>query len=75
MAIHRYNYYLQRENTDIQLRGEFADIQQWADENRMLLNLSKTKEIFGQRKRPFVLSSALARSSICLLYTSDAADE
>ena len=33
------------ENTDIQLHDEFAHIQQWDDENGMVLNLSKSKEV------------------------------
>ena len=49
------------ENTDIQLHDEFAHIQQWADENDMALNLSKTKEMVIHRPYPskFCLSPPL----------------
>ena len=40
------------ENTDIQLHDEFTHIQQWADENRMILNHSKTKEMVFHRPHP-----------------------
>ena len=46
------------ENTDIQLHNEFAHIQQCADENGMVLNLSDTKEMVFDRPHP---------SKFCLL--------
>ena len=40
------------EITDIELHDEFAHIQQCADENSMVLNLSKTEEMVFDRPHP-----------------------
>jgi len=49
------------ENTDIQLHEEFSHIQTWADNNGMIINISKTKEIVFHRPHPtkFVLPQSL----------------
>ena len=50
------------ENTDIQLHDEFAHIQQWADENGMvLINLSKTRNGLSPTTSQEVLSPSTDR--------------
>ena len=40
------------EHTDIDLKAEFNDVRQWAQVNKLILNLSKTKEIVFRRPCP-----------------------
>jgi len=40
------------ENTDVELADEFRHVIQWADDNKMLINQSKTKEIVFRRPSP-----------------------
>ena len=37
------------ENTDVELAGEFRHVIQWADDNKMIINQSKTREIVFRR--------------------------
>jgi len=48
------------EHTDIDLKAEFNNVRQWTKVNKMILNLSKTKEIVFRRpcrKRDYLLPS------------------
>jgi len=40
------------ENTDVELADEFRHVIQWADDNKMIINQSKTKEIVFCRPSP-----------------------
>ena len=40
------------ENTDVELTDEFRHVIQWADDNEMIINQSKTKEIVLRRPSP-----------------------
>ena len=44
------------ENTDVELADEFCHVREWADRNRMVINLDKTKEIVLHRPHPSRLS-------------------
>ena len=50
------------EYTDIELHEEFDNIQKWATNNKMLINLDKTKELVFHRpnSRCFVLPPPVA---------------
>jgi len=39
-------------DSDIDLVEEFNNVKQWAEENKMILNLQKTKEIVFRRPNP-----------------------
>ena len=39
-------------NSDVELDDEFENVKQWAKDNRMILNSSKTKEIVFQTHQP-----------------------
>jgi len=40
------------EHTDVDIVGEFEHIKNWTNENKMILNMSKTKEIVFRRRCP-----------------------
>ena len=49
------------ENSDVPLESEFEHIRQWTVDNKMILNLDKTKEIVFHRPNPrnFLAPSAI----------------
>jgi hypothetical protein len=49
------------EQSDISMKEEFANIQDWACRNKMVIKLSKTKEIVFRRPQPgkFALSPSI----------------
>ena len=40
------------ENTDVEMADEYRHITQWADDNKMIINVTKTKEIVFRRPSP-----------------------
>jgi len=38
--------------SDVSLLSEFEHVKQWAADNKMIINISKTKELVFQRKYP-----------------------
>ena len=40
------------ERTDVSLQSEFANVIDWAKQNKMVINFSKTKEIVFRRSHP-----------------------
>ena len=54
------------EQSDISMKEEFANIQDWACRNKMVINLSKTKEIVFRRPHPgkFALSPSIEEVEI-----------
>ena len=41
-----------RLNTDVEMADEYRHITQWADDNKMIINVTKTKEIVFRRPSP-----------------------
>ena len=54
------------EQSDISMKEEFTNIQDWARRNKMVINLSKTKEIVFRRPHPgkFALSPSIEEVEI-----------
>jgi len=44
-------------NSDVELDDEFENVKQWAKDNRMILNSSKTKEIVFRRPNQIICIS------------------
>ena len=43
---------LKRELSDLELSAEFLNVQQWARDNKMVINLRKTKKIIFHKPNP-----------------------